>query len=141
MWTNPRAIEAVILSQWKMMRVPLESITPYPDHTPYPLDPAARTGLIQLREPAWTNANVFLDASILAPGIRSFWQVTRFENAYEFLDEPGEWYLDEATGWLYYIPAMGRSLTQPMSSFRSSKCLWTGRARGLGRFPVFTSRG
>lgn len=26
-----------------------------------------------------------------------------FENQYEFLDEPGEWYLD-SEGWLYYIP-------------------------------------
>jgi hypothetical protein len=106
-WTNPRDIEAVIVTQWKMMRVPLESIAPYPNHTPDPLDPRFKTGLIKLREPAWTNANVFFDSLILEPGIWSFWQVTRFENAYEFMDEPGEWYLNEATGWLYYIPRQG----------------------------------
>jgi len=109
-WTNPRDIEAVIVTQWKMMRVPLESITPYPDYTPDPLDSGFKTGLIKLREPGWTNANVFFDGSTLEPGIWSFWQVTRFENAYEFLDEPGEWYLNEATGWLYYIPRQGEDL-------------------------------
>lgn len=108
-WTNPQDIEAVIVTQWKMMRVPLNAVTPYPDFTD-PLDPGLKTGLITLQEPGWTNANLFLDASTLEPGLWSFWQVTRFENAYEFLDEPGEWYLNRATGWLYYIPREGEDL-------------------------------
>ena len=29
------------------------------------------------------------------------------ENAYELLDEPGEWYYDRFTGWLYYMPLDG----------------------------------
>jgi hypothetical protein len=109
-WTNVRDIEAVIITQWKTMRVPLESIIPYPDYTPDPLDPGSKTGLVILREPGWKNANVFLDSSTLEPGIWSFWQVTRFENAYEFLDEPGEWYLDKTAGWLYYIPRPGEDM-------------------------------
>jgi hypothetical protein len=32
------------------------------------------------------------------------------ENAYEFLDQPGEWYLDESTNTLYYMPRSGESL-------------------------------
>ena len=103
-WTNPQDIEAVIDTQWKMMRVPLDSVIPYPDYVPDPLFPEFKTGLITLQEPAWLNANVFIDNSTLEPGIWSFWQVTRFENAYEFLNEPGEWYLNKATGYLYYIP-------------------------------------
>lgn len=94
-WTNPQDIEAVIITQWKMMRVPLSSITPY---TP------PSNGLITLQEPAWHNANVYYDSITHLPGIWSFWQVTRFENAYEFLLEPGQWYLDQAQGYLYYIP-------------------------------------
>jgi len=102
-WTNVQDIEAVIVTQWKMMSVPLESIAPYDP-------PASSTGLISLQEPAWTNANVFFDSSTGKPGIWSFWQVTRFENAYQFLDAPAEWYLDEPTGWLYYIPRLGENL-------------------------------
>jgi hypothetical protein len=109
-WTNPQNVDAVIETQWKMMSVPLDSVTPYPDYAPNPLDPAFRTGLLTVQEPAWTNANVFFDRSTNEPGIWSFWQVTRFENTYEFLDEPGEWYLNEATGWLYYIPRRGENL-------------------------------
>src|ERR1019366_9524912 len=32
------------------------------------------------------------------------------EGAFEFLDEPGEWYLDAATGTLYYLPRPGERL-------------------------------
>ena len=106
-WTNPRDIEAVIETQWKMMSVPLDTITP----------PAGgKSGLIALRQPGWTNANLYLTTTTpasctpAAPGIWSMWQVTRFENAYEFLDQPGEWYLDRAKGILYYIPRAGENM-------------------------------
>jgi len=32
------------------------------------------------------------------------------EGAFEFLDEPGEWYLDPASGMLYYLPLLGERL-------------------------------
>lgn len=109
-WTNPQDVEAVIVTQWKMMRVPISSVVPYPEYPPGPFDPSSGTGLLVLGEPGWTNANVFLDSNTLEPGIWSFWQVTWFENALEFLDEPGEWYLNKNTGWLYYIPRQGEDL-------------------------------
>ncbi|MGD0837312.1 MAG: right-handed parallel beta-helix repeat-containing protein [Polyangia bacterium] len=34
-----------------------------------------------------------------------------FENAYEFLDQPGEWYLDETTNTVYYKPRSGEDMT------------------------------
>jgi hypothetical protein len=34
-----------------------------------------------------------------------------FENAFEFLDQPGEWYLDEAANVLYYEPRAGEDMT------------------------------
>lgn len=37
-------------------------------------------------------------------------QAFYFENAYEFIDQPGEWYLDETTNTLYYKPRTGESL-------------------------------
>jgi hypothetical protein len=33
-----------------------------------------------------------------------------FENAYEFLDDPGEWYLDRHQGALFYIPRPGENI-------------------------------
>ncbi len=110
-WTNLQDIEAVIVTQWRMMVVPLQSITPYPEYTPDPLlEPNLKTGLITLKEPGWTNANIYLSSLTYQPGLWSFWQVTRFENAYEFLDEPGEWYLNKSTGVIYYIPRPGEDL-------------------------------
>jgi hypothetical protein len=34
------------------------------------------------------------------------------EGAFEFLDEPGEWYLDATTGTLYYLPRPGEQLAE-----------------------------
>lgn len=92
-WSNPQDVEAVGKDQWKMAIVPLASVTE-----------AQGLGMITLQQPAWTNAN---STSTL---VWNFWQVERFENAYEFLDQPGEWYLNAATGWLYYIPRPGEDL-------------------------------
>ncbi len=99
-WSNPEDVEAVILTQWKTMTVPVSSIVPASGSTP---------GLLKMAEPAWKNANVFRGPDG-QPGIWSFWQVTRFENALQFLDSPGEWYLDEKEGWLYYKPQPWQNL-------------------------------
>jgi hypothetical protein len=110
-WSNPQRVEAVIRTQWKMMVVPLQGVTPYPGFTPDPvLAPNQKTGLLTMQEPGWTNANLFLANQTLQPGLWSFWQVSGFENAYEFLDAPGEWYLNSATGMLYYIPRPGEDI-------------------------------
>jgi hypothetical protein len=107
-WTNPRDVEAVVESQWKMMSVPLDTITP---------STGGKPGLITLRQPAWTNANLYFTTTKptncipASPGIWSLWQVTRFENAYEFLDQPGEWYLDRSKGVIDYIPRRGEDLS------------------------------
>jgi hypothetical protein len=100
-WKNPRDIEAVTKTQWKMMSVPLREIVPASP---------SQNGMIFVQQPAWTNANVFLDSTTGLPAIWSLWQVTYFENAYEFLDQPGEWYLDNSTGEIFYIPRPGENL-------------------------------
>jgi hypothetical protein len=99
-WTNVGDIEAVNLAQWKMTRVPLSAIA----------TTGSGNGLITLQQPGWDNANVFLDATTYEPGIWSFSQVTWFENALQFLDQPGEWYLDRSEHYLYYIPRSGEVL-------------------------------
>lgn len=41
-------------------------------------------------------------------------QAYYLENAMEFLDAPGEWYLDESANTLYYMPRSGEDMTKAM---------------------------
>ena len=69
-WNNPEDVEAVTATQWKMMRCPVAEIV-------------NSTDLI-MQNPCWNNVNVF-------PEPWNFHLLSWLENAYEFLDEPGEW--------------------------------------------------
>lgn len=114
-WTNPRDIRAVTYDQWKMMTVPVASIAaPVASSTP---------GLIAMQQPGWDNANLSRDPKSGQPGIWGFWQVQRFENAFQFLDQPGEWYHDTAAGTLFYIPRpgedMGKAIVELPCALRS----------------------
>ncbi len=180
-----RDVEAVVYSQWKMATVPVLQVdAPAPGTT---------TGLIEMADPAWTNANLIRnsplaettalsnvitmldggtgylaqvdtyfgdiavgmtvsghgiptdrtvtvtavdpsthnvtlsDAAVAtgqnvgltftdpvthevvttSPNEWSFWRVSKFVNAYEFLDQPNEWYLDRDTGTLYLVTQAG----------------------------------
>ncbi len=99
-WSNITGVEAVIATQWRMMRVPVEQV----------MDGIIpNTFMLKMQQPAWTNANLFLGSNG-KPGVWSFWQVSWFENALEFLDEPGEWYLQpeaSGSGTLYYKSQSG----------------------------------
>lgn len=93
-WSNYSSIEAVTVTQWKMMRCPVRRI--------FGTD-------VEMQQPCWNNANVYR-ATPPAKPLWNFQLLSHFENAYEFLDEPGEWYLDSERGWLFYIPREGEDL-------------------------------
>jgi hypothetical protein len=98
-WTNAAEVDAVLITQWKMMICGVESV----------VVTGAQTGTLVMQQPAWTNANCFYENELIntneaGPGIWSFWQVTRFENSLSFLDEPGEWAINSTDGVLYYWP-------------------------------------
>ncbi|HEX7478518.1 MAG TPA: right-handed parallel beta-helix repeat-containing protein [Polyangiales bacterium] len=59
-------------------------------------------------QPAWAN-NVWGWDTIPSPFRASH---TYFENAYEFIDQPGEWYLDTATATLYYEPLANQDMAK-----------------------------
>ena len=118
-WRNVDDIEAVNLAQWKMTVVPISSIT----------GTSGTPGMITLQQPAWDNANVFLDASTGKPGIWSFPAVTWFENAFEFLDEPGEWYLNRVTHELYYMPRTDEILPIADVELPTGDALVVGRGK------------
>jgi len=96
-WSNLNRIQAVMQFQWKMISVPVDTINEY-------------YGLLSVKKTAWDNANLYLDPDGKKPGMWSFWRVSFFENCYEFLDEEGEWYLNESSNYLYYKPRQGEDM-------------------------------
>jgi hypothetical protein len=89
-WDPRAAVEAVTVTQWKMMRCPVDEVRNGND--------------VIMKNPCWQNANVF-------PYPWNFHLLSWWENAYVFLDQPGEWYLDPDGKTLYYIPRPGEDLS------------------------------
>lgn len=119
-WQRQSEIEAVILAQWKSMRVRVARVTKHPGL----LKPNSR--VIEMQTPGWWNANMFRAAPVEVPlfgidvelfptedgkpALWSFFKVSYFENALAFLDEPGEWYLNEQSQQIFYRPRPGEDL-------------------------------
>ncbi len=82
-WNTVTNAEVVVMSRWVESRLPVRSV-----------DPAER--LVEFGK-----RSVFR----LEPGDPYY-----LEGAFEALDEPGEWWLDEITGKLYYLPRPGENL-------------------------------
>jgi hypothetical protein len=79
-------------AQWSESRVDISSITVSGGQT-----------VITMKQPA------FMNATSLSWDAASF--PTSVENAYALLDQPGEWYLDQQAGTMYYMPRVGESLS------------------------------
>ncbi|MDQ1574573.1 MAG: hypothetical protein QOH44_2132 [Actinomycetota bacterium] len=86
-YKNQKDIEVVSRWGWMLDRCPVESIV---------------GNTMTMQQPCWNNANLHAGEEIQNPA----W----IENAYELLDTPGEWYLDQAAGNLYYMPKAGQNL-------------------------------
>jgi hypothetical protein len=86
---NPTHIEVVGNLDWRHYRCPVDSIS---------------GNLVRLQDPCWA-----LSQDING-GWWNFKAVLWVENAYELLDEDGEFYLDEVAGDLYYKPRQGEDM-------------------------------
>ncbi len=84
-WINPGDIELVFDIQWERNICKVAGITPAPSGA-----------ILNMLEPYFTIARLKEGMQIGLP--------THIENALELLDEPGEWYFNKATRWLYYMP-------------------------------------
>ena len=84
-WDNPTAIEIVSLCSWEIDRLKVTSIA---------------GSAVTMSSTGWTNQQLFYAGH----GCRS--TPSWVENAYELM-APGYWYLDQATGYLYYWPPSG----------------------------------
>ncbi len=90
-WANQQDIEIVGFNQWRSFRCPVATI--------------AGTSL-SLQQPCWSNSSGGHQPD------SGFDRVTWVENSYELLDEPGEWYFNRNSGYLYYKPKPDEDLTQ-----------------------------
>ena len=92
-WANVQNIEAGESDWWVEMRCPVASIS---------------QGQIVMQNPCWTLANtpsiVYSFVRTMANGLN--W----LENAYAFLSQAGQWYLDRSVNVIYYIPRPGEDL-------------------------------
>jgi hypothetical protein len=86
-------------------RVEMESVGSFTDR--YVRAQSISGNFITMQQPAWNNNNFGYDtfASPFRAG------PLYLENAYEFLDSPGEWYINPGTGTLSYIPLAGQSMS------------------------------
>lgn len=84
-YNNIQDIEMVYYEAWTQPRITIDHIV-------------QKAGLLEIhmKEPGW---GFMVKKGQTAPSVPAY-----IENAYELLDSYGEWYLDNATGWLYYKP-------------------------------------
>jgi Fibronectin type III domain/Right handed beta helix region len=97
-------IERDGLGQWTEPRCPIAS---------------ADGTTITMAQPCWDNSNKRVEfpdipgrtVSMVGPGkLTSDGHASYVENAFEVLDQPGEWYLNRSTHTLYYMPRKGEDL-------------------------------
>ncbi len=88
-WKNLTHVELSGELDWRHYRCPVESVS---------------GNSVRLQSPCWE-----LSQDING-GWWNFKEVSWVENAYELLDEDGEFYLDEAAGELFYKPRQGEDL-------------------------------
>ncbi|MDR3476781.1 MAG: hypothetical protein P4M14_01965 [Gammaproteobacteria bacterium] len=92
-WAHPTDVEFVTATQWKMMRCSVAGVN---------------NNDVVMQTPCWTNANTY-------PLPWNFYLLSWLENAYEFLNTPGYWYLGSTSNStakiIYYIPRSGEDLT------------------------------
>jgi hypothetical protein len=86
-------------------RVEVEGIGSFTDR--YSPVQSISGNMITMQQPAWNN-NTFGYDTLNSPFRAG---PLYLENAYEFLDSPGEWYVNTGTGTLYYIPRSGQTMS------------------------------
>ncbi len=86
-------------------RVEVESVNSFTDR--YSPVQSISGNTITMQQPAWNN-NTFGYDTLTAPHRAGPFYLA---NAYEFLDAPGEWYINPGTGALYYIPLSGQNMS------------------------------
>jgi hypothetical protein len=87
-WINIQDVEFVYQNIWTLPRIQVEWV--YKEN-------------IYMQQPSFLFSRTNSDSQKKAPA----W----IENAFELLDEPNEWYFNQVTGYLYYMPEEGEDLS------------------------------
>ncbi|MFF3654598.1 fibronectin type III domain-containing protein [Streptomyces olivochromogenes] len=104
---------------------------------------AAEGTTITMVQPCWDNSNKRVEfpdipgrtVSMVGPGhLTNGGRATYIENAYELLDQPGEWYLDRTAHRVYYLPRKGENLARADVEAAQAEKLIDGR--GTAAAPV-----
>ena len=91
-WNNLQYVELSMLRQWLNYRLLIDSYSVSND-----------TASLTIQEPLQTFFNSLTFHKFTKSGYF-------FENAYEFIDQPGEWYHNTANDTLYYYPRAGETI-------------------------------
>ncbi|TQM78557.1 ricin-type beta-trefoil lectin protein [Saccharothrix saharensis] len=86
-------------------RVEVESVNSFTDR--YSPVQSISGNFLTMQQPAWNNNTFGYDTLSQPHRAGPFY----LANAYEFLDTPGEWYLNPGTGALSYIPLAGQNMS------------------------------
>ncbi|MFG2786416.1 fibronectin type III domain-containing protein [Streptomyces sp. NPDC048419] len=98
---------------------------------------------ITMAQPCWDNSNKRVEfpdipgrtVSMVGPGhLTNDGKASYVENAYELLDQPGEWYLDRSAHRVYYLPRKGEDLDRADVEAAAAEKLVDGR--GTADAPV-----
>jgi uncharacterized protein YjdB len=92
-WARPSDLEFVYMEQWTHPRIGVASVSV-----------ANGRAVIAMDEPGWTAATNKGGTSATFP--------VYYENAYELLDQDGEWYLNEGTNELFYKPRIWENMQE-----------------------------
>ncbi|MFJ9894439.1 fibronectin type III domain-containing protein [Streptomyces sp. NPDC091280] len=104
---------------------------------------AAQGTTITMVQPCWDNSNKRVEfpdipgrtVGMVGPGkLTDGGRATYIENAYELLDQPGEWYLDRTAHTVYYLPREGERLAHADVEAAAGEKLVEGR--GTAAAPV-----
>ena len=102
-FSNQSGIQIVDDNDWKQMRCPLASITAT----------ASGGSSLNVDPSCFSNNNTHVPNAgfpFNGSGLPAFDGISWIENAYQLLTQPGQFYLDSAAGYLYYIPLSGQSM-------------------------------
>jgi hypothetical protein len=91
-WSNVNDIEVAVRDEWKHFRIPISTVN----------------DTLAIVEPNYINTNIYAGFSAKAPVF--------IENAFELLDEDGEWYYRITTGEIFYKPRVGENINNVPTS-------------------------
>ncbi|MBQ4086965.1 MAG: S-layer homology domain-containing protein [Clostridia bacterium] len=94
---RPTEVEMCFITHWQDPKIGIGKLESY------------EGGMVKITPNAdlWRSAKTYI---LRWPGQHNQYPAW-FENAYEFLDTEGEWYLDKHSGYMYYIPRKGEDMS------------------------------